>query len=348
MLQNQTIILNTLADNSADFTVDSSGVLRITGSKFFPKANKCYVQIQTAVAETRGVNTVTFTAPASIAGTTYNLIVEGNSSREGNVSPNTLSYSYTATSEDTVTTVAVIFKNWINNNTVSLQCAATNSSGVLTITANAGYPVITTTTENTAYVAVVNTTAGVPSRGQGTSLKKNPNYYSNLTYGTFTEGAAYTRVTINYSNFQTAAAPSSTSQALNVLDVFINEAATSSGSDNAVINRALILNSSYGSAYLLQAGLRAVAPTTAATTTAAVTASTGAIALASGSVKFFTLGAQSGDYLVINTGTTFSAIDSTKIVGISSATAGVGTTSGTDVTAAAFKYIAVRAIPLAV
>jgi hypothetical protein len=348
MIKNQTIILNTLADNSADFSVDANGRLQVTGldAENFgnPRADKLYVQVQPSTDEVLGVITTTFTAPSSIAGTRYQLTLNSNKLEGGSAVPNTDSYSLTASSSDTVTTIAVAFRNWINAN-AGLNCTASNSAGVLTITAKAGFPVITATTRNPAFVAIVATTAGVPSRGQGTSLITNPNFINKLTYGSFTLGAKYTRVSVRWSVFNDSAMPSSRTEAINQIDVFVNEAATSSGSDNAVVNRALILNTTYGSAYLLQAGYRAVAPTTAATTTASVTVTTGAIALASGSVTLASLGAQSGDFLIINTGTTFSAIDSTKITGITGAAAGFGT-NVTTVTAAAFKYIAVRNFPV--
>lgn len=346
MIPNQTIILNTLADNAADFNVDSEGFLRVMGARFdAPNASTVRTNIQVAVSEVLGVSTATFTAPASIAGTIYQLTVYGNSSREGNVSPNNLSYTYTAEANDTVTTVATAFRNWINNNVTSLQITATSSAGVLTMTARAGYPVIEATTTNTAYVGIVQTTLGVPSRGQGTSLATNPIFLAPTVTGSFTAGAAYTRIMLTWQAPNQQASASSTSDAQNIAYVFINEAATSSGSDNAAVNRALILNSTYGTAYQLKAGYRAVSPTTAATTTAAITVTTGVITLASGSVTFNTLGAKANDLLVINTGTAFSTFDVVTINSITTATTGVSD-KYTATTAAAFKFIAVRAIPL--
>ena len=94
---------------------------------------------------------------------------------------------------------------------------------------------------------------------------------------------------------------------------------------------------SYGTIPALSAGYRAVisAP---ATTTAAVTVTTGAIALSGGAATFATLGAQSGDYIVIGS-------DVTAITGITGAAAGFGTLT-TAVSAATFKYAAWRNLPV--
>jgi hypothetical protein len=93
----------------------------------------------------------------------------------------------------------------------------------------------------------------------------------------------------------------------------------------------------FGTVTALAAGYRAVL-SSPATTTAAVTATTGAIALASGAVTFATLGAQSGDYIVIGT-------DITKITGITGLTAGFGTLT-TAASAATFKFASWRNLPL--
>ena len=94
---------------------------------------------------------------------------------------------------------------------------------------------------------------------------------------------------------------------------------------------------SYGTLTGLKAGFRVVlsAP---ATTTAQVSITTGAIALAGGSTTFATLGGRGGDFIVIGS-------DITRITGITGLTAGFGTLT-TAVSAATFKYAAWRNLPL--
>ena len=83
-----------------------------------------------------------------------------------------------------------------------------------------------------------------------------------------------------------------------------------------------------------------------ATTTAAVTVSTGAIALSGGSATFTTLGANIGDVLYVSvSGTTaFTTYGVTTINTMTSATAGTGTCV-TAISAGVFKIVQYRTLP---
>jgi hypothetical protein len=254
----QTIILNTLADNAADAFVDASGNLQITGAAYgAPKATSCSLTRQNAVSETLGVVTTTFTA---VSGATYVLKVFGGNAIQGGYNPSVKTYTYTATSTDTATTIGDVFRAFINADVNILNIVATGTT-TLICTAKTGFAEIfcTTTTANTV---IVQTTAGVPSIGQGTVLATDPSFLTSSTYGTFTAGATYTRWTISWSTPNTKAAPSSNSIANNEYVLFINNVPTSNGAANlAAVNLAAIQNTSYGTLTLLQAGYRAIVTT---------------------------------------------------------------------------------------
>jgi hypothetical protein len=185
------------------------------------------------------------------------------------------------------------------------------------------------------------TTQGVIAVGTPAILREKYGYNSNtnsMTYSdmaNLTTGYYYTEVIIDYlgtgySGSSAFKGEISTNQT--VVFVRFDTAATTPSTTNY-----LDLLGSYGTVTALQAGYRAVL-SSPATTTAAVTVTTGAIALASGAVTFATLGAQSGDYIVIGT-------DITKITGITGLTAGFGTLT-TAASAATFKFASWRNLPL--
>jgi hypothetical protein len=185
------------------------------------------------------------------------------------------------------------------------------------------------------------TTQGVIGAGTPAILREKYGYNSNtnsMTYSdmaNLTTGYYYTEVIIDYigtaySGSSAFKGEISTNQT--VVFVRFDTAATTPSTTNY-----LDLLGSYGTVTALQAGYRAVL-SSPATTTAAVTVTTGAIALASGAVTFATLGAQSGDYIVIGT-------DITKITGITGLTAGFGTLT-TAASAATFKFASWRNLPL--
>jgi len=355
----QSIILNTLADNAADAFVDANGFLQLTGAAYgTPKATACALTRQNAVSEILGVVTTTFTA---VSGQTYILKVFGGNAIQGGYNASVKTYTYTATSTDTATTIGNVFRAFINADVNILNIVATGTT-TLICTAKTGFAEIfcTSTTANTS---IVQTTDGISSIGQGTVLATDLNFVASTTYGTFTAGATYTRWNISWSNANTIGAPSSNTIANNEYIVFINNAATSSGSNTAAMNLAFIQGSDYtyvgsignatitggticnGTLTALQLGQRAIV-TSPATTTAAVTVSTGAIALSGGSATFTTLGANIGDVLYVSvSGTTaFTTYGVTTVSAITSATAGLGTCV-TAISAGVFKIVQYRTLP---
>jgi hypothetical protein len=332
-------VLNTLADNAADFYVDLDGNLNVTG---LPKANEVVARtnIQTSVAAVAGVSTTTFVAQNSY---TYQFQVQGYTSSGDLV---VLPFAYTSPSSGTTATVvATAVAAIITASQIGAQFASVAGGATLVLTGTTTYPLVKLiNTYSDSNISPVQTTAGVQALGLGSVLLQSYDITQFADSANITPSANYTQILVQTNPAISRDGDVNSATGINQYLVLVNEAATSSGSDNAVVNRALILNSSYGTAYLLQAGQRAVPPTTAATTTAAITVTSGLVTLASGAVTYASLGAQSGDYLVINSGTTFSAIVSTKITGVTTNVLAYGTNIVAQ-SAEAFKYIAVRTIP---
>jgi hypothetical protein len=153
-----------------------------------------------------------------------------------------------------------------------------------------------------------------------------------------TSGFFYTEVVISYIT-TTPSGSGAFKGEISTLEAVVLVRANSDGSSSVftTTNYADLLGS-YGTIPALSAGYRAVisAP---ATTTAAVTVTSGAITLSgTGAATFATLGAQSGDYIVIGS-------DITAITGITGLNAGFGTLT-TAVSAATFKFSAWRNLPV--
>jgi hypothetical protein len=223
----------------------------------------------------------------------------------------------TSDSSTSATEICDAFRAAINS-MPELSVTASGTS-TLVVTAKAGFPTFTlSTTDSKMTIA---TSAGTVGVGSGTSLIST--YPS--TAGYFNAGGFTAAANIVATNNYTQVLVTSTTGGSAV--ILVKYDATNVGD----------LLGTYGTLTALKAGYRAIlsAP---ATTTAAVTVTTGAIALAGGSVTFATLGAQSGDYIVIGS-------DITKITGVTGLTAGFGTLT-TAASAATFKYAAWRNLPL--
>ena len=329
-------VLNSVKDNAADFFVDADGFLNITGCPKV-KAKTAKVNTIAIVASTPAVYTVTFTAVASY---TYNFRVTGYDATNTRVTMN-MAYT-TPASGATATTIATAIAARINASSIAAQFASVVGGATLVLTATSANPLISF--ENFSAdpnIAVVVTTAGVEAQGLGSDLL--------LAYGGFVGGSSivaansYTQHEITLNPDIINAGQAAYETGLTTYIVLVNASAVTGGTDNVAVNIALINNATYGAAALLKAGYRAVAPTTAATTTAAITITSGLVTLASGAVTFASLGAQSGDYLVVNSGTTFSTSVSTKITGITTNLLAYGTNIVAQ-SAESFKYIAVRNI----
>jgi hypothetical protein len=203
----------------------------------------------------------------------------------------------------------------------------------LVLTADAGFPAFTTI-ESDANLAVANTTPAVIGKGLGSQISAD---YPSAVYSEIADIVAaneYTTVQIDYEDVGAYGENNTLGNSYKSLLLFVNE-----GADNFDD-----LLGTYGTLTGLNAGYR-VAISNPATTTAAVTITTGVITLASGSATFVTLDARANDHIVINTGTSFSTFTDVVINSITTATTGVGNIY-TAVSAEDFKFASWRPLPL--
>ncbi len=292
----KTIILNTLADNAADFYVDANGLVQITGvtdQSQAPLATNTHIVRQDAVAEVLGVSTATI--GTATVGVEYKISLQGNSAvGGGGVNTTYVDYSYTAVTGDDVTAIAVALKNAINANVTNSKVTATNSSGVLTLTAITGYPCINLVNTNAnALMTIANGTAGVNAVGAGTALASDPNYITDETYGTFTAGATYTRLDVYFTQDNDVTMPSSKTISQNLYSVFINNAGTASGSNAYTLCLQDIVGV-YGTASALKNGYKC---SLTAITGSAGTLTAGVQTVTSGTLSVDNVVA--GDYVVM-------------------------------------------------
>ena len=309
-------VLNTVTTLGTDAYVDSNGYLNIQGTPAFKASSIDKMVITPYVAEVAQASTVTVSTVSNSAVYTMSLICSDINSGMITSVPLTVTSDSTASN----TEIAAAFAAAINS-IPELSVSATSTT-TLVVTAKAGFPIFTlTTTDSKLSVSDPYTTLGVVGVGTGTSLiAKYPSTAGYYNAGGFSAASSivatntYTEVTVS-------------SVVGNSAVILVKSDATNYSD----------LLGTYGTLTALNAGYRAIlsAP---ATTTAAVTVTTGAIALAGGAVTFATLGAQSGDYIVIGT-------DITAITGITGAAAGFGTLT-TAASAATFKFAAWRNLPL--
>jgi hypothetical protein len=307
------------------------------------------VTINTPVAPVNGVITIT---PTSANSTAYFFVVNGFS-KATNL-PKTITVSFTSAAAATADTISAQAKAIINADS-DFTVAATGTSTIVLTSATSFSPefsvggaIASITSLGNASATTINTnlsaangTAGVIAAGTPAILQNKYGYDPNsnsMTYSdmaNLTTGYYYTEVIIDwlgtgYTGSSAFKGEISTNQT--VIFVRFDTAATTPSTTNYAD-----LLGTYGTVTALAAGYRAVL-SSPATTTAAVTVTSGAIALAGGAVTFATLGAQSGDYIVIGS-------DITKITGITGAAAGFGTLT-TAASAATFKFASWRNLPL--
>ena len=306
-------VLNTVATLGTDAYVDSNGYLNIQGTPAFKASSISSMTITPYVAEVAQVSTVTIGTTSNNA--VYSLSLICNDVNSGMI----VSVPLNVTSDSTASATEICDAFRATLNSMPELSVTASGTSTLILTAKAGFPIFTLTTADSK-MSIAATTAGVVGVGTGTSLiAQYPSTAGYYNAGGFSAASSivatntYTQVVVN--------------------SVVGNSAVILVKSDATNYNDLL---GSYGTLTALKAGYRAIL-SSPATTTAAVTVTTGAIALAGGSVTFATLGAQSGDYIVIGT-------DITAITGITGATAGFGTLT-TAVSAATFKFAAFRNIP---
>jgi hypothetical protein len=308
-------VLNNPSPLGVDARVDDNGFLSLQGSPAFKTSSIDSVVITPYVAEVAQVSTVTIGTVSNNA--VYSLSLICNDVNSGMIT----SVPLTVTSDSTASNIeiAAAFAAAING-MPELSVTATSST-TLVVTAKAGFPVFTlSTTDSKMTIA---TSAGTVGVGTGTSLIGT--YPS--TAGYFNAGGFTAAASIVATNNYTQVLVSSTNGSFAV--ILINVGATAAN--------VAALTGPVGTLTALKAGYRAIwsAP---ATTTAAVTVTTGAIALSGGSTTFATLGARGGDAIVIGS-------EITAITGVTGLTAGFGTLT-TAVSAATFNFVALRNLPL--
>jgi hypothetical protein len=344
-------VLNSVTALGTDVSVGSDGIVNIASVETVDAYNVRGVSVTLPRAEVSGVVTITPT-PANL--TDYNFYINAFSLSTG--LPKVLNVSFTsAASGADATTISNQARAIINADTDLSVIASGTTTIVLTAKVSQPFFVVggllanidsyssagaTTIATN---LSAANGTAGRAVRGSVAYLQNKYAYSANgntLTQSELallTPGFFYTEVVISYIT-TTPSGSGAFKGEISTLEAVVLVKANSDGSSSVftTTNYADLLGS-YGTIPALAAGYRAVisAP---ATTTAAVTVTTGAIALSGGAATFATLGAQSGDYIVIGT-------DITAITGITGLTAGFGTLT-TAASAAVFKFSAWRNLPV--
>ena len=348
MYINNLAVLNTVTALGADLNISTDGFTYIKGvESAIPTASISSVNIISPVSAVAGVVTVTPTAANS---TLYKITVNGYNVNSGIEQTVVLSYT-TASSGDVAETICNAFRAQLAK--VSGFSVAGTGTTTLVLTASTAVaggttPYVTfavggssgsvssadaSGSSVTIYpnVAAVRTTASVVGIGSTAILQSKYPATSNTSIN-YTEisslvaSSTYVEVNIQYVTPDSGIA-SSNSQNLSEVAVLVKSDATNVGD----------LFGTYGAFTGLQLGYKVVI-TAPATTTAAVTVTTGAIALAGGAATFATLGGKSGDWIVIGS-------DITRITGITGLTAGFGTLT-TAASAATFKYASWVNLPI--
>ena len=343
-------VLNSVTALGTDVSVGSDGIVNIASVETVDAYNLRGVSVTVPQTEVLGVVTITPTA-ASL--TVYNFYINAFSLSTG--LPKVLNVSFTSASGADATTISNQARAIINADTDLSVIASGTATIVLTAKVSQPFFVVggllanvdsyssASATTIATNLSAANGTAGRAVRGSVAYLQNKYAYSANgnaLNYNELallTSGFFYTEVVISYIT-TTPSGSGAFKGEISTLEAVVLVKANSDGSSSVftTTNYADLLGS-YGTIPALAAGYRAVisAP---ATTTAAVTVTTGAIALSGGAATFATLGAQSGDYIVIGT-------DITAITGITGLTAGFGTLT-TAAAAAVFKFSAWRNLPV--
>jgi hypothetical protein len=343
-------VLNSVTALGTDVSVGSDGIVNIASVETVDAYNLRGVSVTVPQTEVLGIVTITPTA-ASLA--VYNFYINAFSLSTG--LPKVLNVSFTSASGADATTISNQARAIINADTDLSVIASGTATIVLTAKATQPFFVVggllanvdsyssASATTIATNLSAANGTAGRAVRGSVAYLQNKYAYSASgnaLNYNELallTSGFFYTEVVISYIT-TTPSGSGAFKGEISTLEAVVLVKANSDGSSSVftTTNYADLLGS-YGTIPALAAGYRAVisAP---ATTTAAVTVTTGAIALSGGAATFATLGAQSGDYIVIGT-------DITAITGITGLTAGFGTLT-TAAAAAVFKFSAWRNLPV--
>lgn len=343
-------VLNSVTELGTDVSVGSDGILNIASAASTDAYNVRGVSVTVPQTEVAGVITIT---PTSADNATYTFYVNGFSMTTG--LPKVTQVSFVSAASASATSISNQARAIINADS-DLSVVASGTTTIV-LTAKTGQPffVVGGTTANidsfsstgatiiATNLSAANGTAGRAVRGSVAYLQNKYAYASAgnaLTYSelaNLTSGFFYTEVVIDYISTTPSGSGAFKGEISTLQAVVLVKANTDGSSSVFTTTNYADLLGSYGTITALAAGRRAVI-TAPATTTAAVTVTTGAIALSGGAATFATLAAQSGDFIVIGT-------DVTRITGITGLTAGFGTLT-TAVSAATFKHAAWRTLPL--
>lgn len=343
-------VLNSVTALGTDVSVGSDGIVNIASAVTVDAYNVRGASITVPQTEVSGVVTIT---PTPANNTVYTFYVNAFSMSTG--LPKVVNVSFTSAAAADATSISNQARAIINADTDLSVIASGTTTIVLTAKATQPFFVAGGATANVdsyssagattiaANLSAANGTAGRAVRGSVAYLQNKYAYSANgnalvqSELALLTSGFFYTEVVIDYIS-TTPSGSGAFKGEVSTLQAVVLVRANSDGSSTVftTTNYADLLGS-YGTIPALAAGYRAVisAP---ATTTAAVTVTTGVIALSGGAATFATLGAQSGDYIVIGS-------DVTAITGITGLTAAFGTLT-TAVGAATFKYAAWRNLPV--
>jgi hypothetical protein len=328
-------VLQTVGTLGSDASINNDGFLTVANADSIFCRDIKSISRQNYVAEVLQVSTIQITSVSANA--TYQWSIPGALNYSSGT-PQPVLATVTASANPTVNTVAASLNEFLLSLGGTVNFTTTVATDTVTITARTGYPIFGTPVQVGASTSTIATgTPGVIGYGLGSQLLKQYDADSYPEMANISTTGQYTQWQIRYNDMTKKGAAQQFDNTDKTLVILVNEQATAA-------NVADLQDATYGVLSQLALGNRATV-SAVATTTAAITVTTGAIALASGSVTFASLGARSGDILVINSGTSFSTRVTTSITGITGATAGFGTNIVAQ-SAEACKFVSLRPLPL--
>jgi hypothetical protein len=331
-------VLNTVTAGGGDLNITSAGIVSVLGGGNFRANSMKTATITAAVAETRGVITVT---PTSANSTIFTIYVNGYDTATKVAKTITLSTLSPASS--TATLICDAWRAQLAE--VAGFSVAGSGTATLVLTAAAGLPYFTvsgdaatvnsiagatTNVSSTLTISCANGTPTVFSVGTPTLLAAAypVNQYPEIA--NLESASTYAEVDISYLNSPNG----SSSEYANSVDTDELVVLIKTGVSN--IND---LTGAYGTITALKAGFKATIGARTETPTAAITVTTGAIALAETGGLFSAFDLRAGDYLLV--GANYAAEVPTRIKITTSDTAGIGS-DVTSVSAAVFRPVTWR------
>jgi hypothetical protein len=305
-------VLNTVTTLGTDVSVGSDGILNIANGAIADAYNVRNVAINTSVAETAGVITIT---PSAVASATYTFYISGFS--KSTTLPKTMNVSFVASASASATTISDQAKAIINADSDFSVTANAIGSATIILTSTTGFPLFTVggtsasiasnsgTGATTIFtnLSAANGTTAVIGAGLGSTLQAKYAYaaagnaliYSELANLTTT--SYYTEVVIDYlgtgySGSSAFRGEISTNQA--VVLVLFGTTAQSAGSTSTTNYSDLL--GTYGTVTGLQSGYRVVGSALTTAITAGALNSTTQVQTVAGALS--SVDVVGGDYLV--------------------------------------------------